>query len=138
MSVPGFPRQSSAPRAQQDRIDDQQDFIHKPMFEQRRCQRGATPEDEVRAVLRLDAANALDDVRSKALERAFRKRKISFATGTRFETLTRELGPQRGAEEISHQLIVIYSALIAQVEQYRGSVISFSGDAMLSATVIDG
>src|SRR5258706_9502531 len=40
------------------------------MLEQRRCQRGATPEDEVRAVLRLDAANALDDVRSKALERA--------------------------------------------------------------------
>src|SRR5437667_4828672 len=40
------------------------------MFEQRRCQRGATPEDKVRAVLRLDAANALDDVRSRALERA--------------------------------------------------------------------
>src|ERR1051325_9497692 len=40
------------------------------MFEQRRCQRGATPEDKVRAVLRLDAANALDEVRSKALERA--------------------------------------------------------------------
>src|SRR5258706_11998006 len=40
------------------------------MFEQRRCQRGATPEDKVRAVLRLDAANALPDVRSKALERA--------------------------------------------------------------------
>src|SRR5829696_8843592 len=46
------------------------------------------------------------------------------------ETLTRELGPQRGAEELSHQLIVIYSALIAQVDQYRGSVISFSGDAI--------
>src|SRR3989475_6321039 len=40
------------------------------MFEKRRCQRGATREDKVRAVLRLDAANALDDVRSKALERA--------------------------------------------------------------------
>src|SRR6516165_4622758 len=40
------------------------------MFEQRRCQRGATRKDKVRAVLRLDAANALDDVRSKALERA--------------------------------------------------------------------
>src|SRR5436305_13898893 len=40
------------------------------MFEQRRCQRGATPEDNVRAVLPLDAANALDDVRSKRLERA--------------------------------------------------------------------
>jgi class 3 adenylate cyclase len=46
------------------------------------------------------------------------------------ELLTRELGPQRGAEELSRQLIVIYSALIAQVEQYRGSVISFSGDAI--------
>src|SRR5207253_7456582 len=40
------------------------------MFEQRRCQRRATREDKVRAVLRLDAANALDDVRSEALERA--------------------------------------------------------------------
>src|SRR6266487_3772391 len=40
------------------------------MFEQRRCQRGATREDQVRAVLRLDAANVLDDVRSKALERS--------------------------------------------------------------------
>src|SRR4051812_19368669 len=46
------------------------------------------------------------------------------------ETLTRELGPQRGAEELSRQLIVIYSALIAQVEQFHGSVISFSGDAI--------
>src|SRR5438067_3716921 len=39
------------------------------MFEQSRRQRGTTPEDKVRAVLRLDAANVLDDVRSKALER---------------------------------------------------------------------
>src|SRR4026209_456608 len=40
------------------------------MFEPRRCPRGATREEKVRAVLRLDAANALDDVRSNALERA--------------------------------------------------------------------
>src|SRR4030095_16338292 len=66
----GSLRKEALPRAQQDRIDDQHDFIRKPMFEQRRCQRGATREDKVRAVLRLDAANALDDVRSKALERA--------------------------------------------------------------------
>src|SRR5229473_7437909 len=70
MSVAGFPPQRTLPRAQQDRIDDQQDFIRKPMFEQRRCQRGATPEEKVRAVLRLDPANALDDVRPKAPERA--------------------------------------------------------------------
>src|SRR5215471_5026801 len=62
-------REEALPRAQQDRIDDQQDFIRKLMFEQRRCQRGATREDNVRAILRLDAANALDDIRSKALER---------------------------------------------------------------------
>ena len=70
MSVAGFPPQRSAPRAQQDRIDHQQDFIRKPMFEQRRCQRGATREHKVRTVLRLDAANALDEVRPNALERA--------------------------------------------------------------------
>jgi hypothetical protein len=40
------------------------------MFEQRRCQRAATPQEKVRAVLRLDAPDAVDDVRSKALERA--------------------------------------------------------------------
>src|SRR5213592_4196244 len=40
------------------------------MFEHRRCQRGAAREDKIRAVLRLDAASALDDVRSEALERA--------------------------------------------------------------------
>jgi hypothetical protein len=56
ITVPGFPegrsigerrslRKEALPRAQQDRIDDQQDFIRKPMFEQRRCQRGATRED---------------------------------------------------------------------------------------------
>src|SRR5262245_38412839 len=40
------------------------------MFEQRRRQCGAAPEDKVRAVLRLDATNARDDVRSNALKRA--------------------------------------------------------------------
>jgi hypothetical protein len=57
-------------RAQQDRIDNQQDLIRKPMFQKRRCQRGATREDKVRSVLRLDAPNALDQVGSKALEGA--------------------------------------------------------------------
>src|SRR5208282_1653488 len=47
----------------------QQHFIRKPMLEQRRRQRGATRKDKVRAVLRLDAANAIDDVRPKTLER---------------------------------------------------------------------
>ena len=49
MCVPGSLRKKALPRAQQDRVNDQQDFIRKPMFEQRRCQRGATREDKVRA-----------------------------------------------------------------------------------------
>lgn len=45
-------------------------------------------------------------------------------------TLTREIGPQRGAEELTRHLNAIYTALIAEVDRYRGSVIAFSGDAI--------
>jgi hypothetical protein len=40
------------------------------MLEQRRSQRRTAPEDQVRSSLRLDAANAIHDVRSNALEQA--------------------------------------------------------------------
>jgi len=40
------------------------------------------------------------------------------------------LGPQRGAEELPRWLNRIYDGLIADVTRYRGSVISFSGDAV--------
>ena len=46
------------------------------------------------------------------------------------EALVRALGPQRGAEELTHQLNRVYDALISQVENYRGTVIGFSGDAI--------
>jgi adenylate cyclase len=46
------------------------------------------------------------------------------------EALVRALGPQRGAEELPRQLNMIYDALIAQVDQYHGSVLGFSGDAI--------
>ncbi|MBL8055381.1 MAG: adenylate/guanylate cyclase domain-containing protein, partial [Anaerolineales bacterium] len=46
------------------------------------------------------------------------------------EALVQELGPKRGAEELSRQLNAIYSSLIAEVDQRRGSVISFAGDAI--------
>lgn len=46
------------------------------------------------------------------------------------EALVRAFGPQRGAEELARQLNLIYDALIDQVEQYRGSVLGFSGDAI--------
>ncbi|NJM08552.1 adenylate/guanylate cyclase domain-containing protein [Candidatus Gracilibacteria bacterium] len=44
--------------------------------------------------------------------------------------LARELGPQRGAEELTRALNAVYTALIAEVANYGGSVISFSGDAI--------
>src|SRR6188474_3311101 len=46
------------------------------------------------------------------------------------EALVLALGPQRGAEELTGWLNKIYDALVTQIESYRGSVISFSGDAM--------
>ena len=46
------------------------------------------------------------------------------------DTIVRALGPQRGAEELPRWLNRIYDALIADVSRHRGSVISFSGDAI--------
>jgi class 3 adenylate cyclase/predicted ATPase len=46
------------------------------------------------------------------------------------EGLVRDLGPQRGAEELTHYLNLIYDALIAELHRFGGSVINFSGDAI--------
>ncbi len=46
------------------------------------------------------------------------------------ESLVRQLGPRRGAEELTKLLNRVYDALIAEVDAYRGSVIGFSGDAI--------
>jgi len=47
------------------------------------------------------------------------------------ERLTHELGPRRGAEELSQRINTVYDALIVAVERYGGSVINFAGDAIL-------
>jgi CheY-like chemotaxis protein len=44
--------------------------------------------------------------------------------------LAEELGPQRGAEELTRQLDRVYGALIDQVHRYGGSIVNFSGDAI--------
>jgi adenylate cyclase len=46
------------------------------------------------------------------------------------EALVRELGPQRGPEELTHHLNQVYDALIAEVHHQGGSVLGFSGDAI--------
>lgn len=46
------------------------------------------------------------------------------------EALALELGPKRGAEELTHHLNRVFDALIAELHRYGGSVISFSGDAI--------
>jgi class 3 adenylate cyclase/tetratricopeptide (TPR) repeat protein len=57
-----------------------------------------------------------------------------FADISGFTPLTRalaeELGPKRGAEELTKQLNAVYDALITEVHRYGGSVIGFSGDAI--------
>jgi CheY-like chemotaxis protein len=44
--------------------------------------------------------------------------------------LAGELGPQRGAEELTRQLDRVYGALIHEVHRYGGSVVNFSGDGI--------
>ena len=47
------------------------------------------------------------------------------------EELVRSLGPQRGAEELTRHLNAVYDALITELHNYAGSVVSFNGDAIL-------
>ena len=46
------------------------------------------------------------------------------------EALVREMGPLRGAEELTRHLNLVYDALINELHCYGGSVIGFSGDAI--------
>ncbi len=46
------------------------------------------------------------------------------------EAFLRRVGARRGAEELTSQLNRVYDALIAQIEKFGGSVITFSGDAV--------
>src|SRR6188508_620449 len=46
------------------------------------------------------------------------------------EALANELGPQRGAEELTANLNRIFHAIIAELDRYGGDVIYFSGDAI--------
>ena len=46
------------------------------------------------------------------------------------EALVRELGPQRGAEELTRYLNLVYDAVIEELHRYGGSVIAFAGDAI--------
>ncbi len=46
------------------------------------------------------------------------------------EALAAELGPQRGAEELTAVLDVVFDAVLGRLHRYGGSVIYFSGDAV--------
>jgi adenylate cyclase len=46
------------------------------------------------------------------------------------EALVRELGPLRGAEELTVYLNQVYDALIEQLHHWRGSAVAFAGDAV--------
>lgn len=47
------------------------------------------------------------------------------------EALIQELGPRPGIDELSRQLNLVYEGLIGQLHRLGGSVITFSGDAIL-------
>ena len=50
---------------------------------------------------------------------------------TLVETLGNELGPRRGAEELSLHMSRLFEKLTARVHSWGGSVVTFIGDAML-------
>ena len=81
------------------------------------------PQDRLRALARSETLP--DRTRGAAL----------FADISGFTALTEglrnTLGPRRGAEELAKRLEFVYSALIAEIEKYGGSVIDFAGDAVL-------
>src|SRR5262245_31730491 len=87
--------------------------------------------DHLRAYLPQDRRHAL--ARGVDLpDRAYGA--VMFADVTGFtplaEALSQSLGPRRGAEELTALLNQVYTALIAQVHGFGGSVVGFSGDAI--------
>ncbi|MBP7998429.1 MAG: AAA family ATPase [Chloroflexi bacterium] len=46
------------------------------------------------------------------------------------KALTQELGPQRGVEELSATIGLVYQSLITEIHQYGGVVIAFGGDGI--------
>ncbi len=86
---------------------------------------------------RFDAYLPIDRRRSMAAGHALPERAegaVLFADVSGFtpltETLVRELGRRRGAEELTQHLNRVYGALIHEVHAQRGCVIGFSGDAI--------
>ena len=46
------------------------------------------------------------------------------------KTLSKELGPRRGAEELTRQINLVYDVLISRIHHYGGSVLGFAGDSI--------
>ena len=46
------------------------------------------------------------------------------------EKLTQQFGARRGIETLTQQINAVYTALVREVEEYKGEVISFAGDAI--------
>lgn len=80
------------------------------------------PQDRLRAIL---LGDSLPDRTSGS---------VLFADISGFTPLTESLrislGPRQGAEELTRHLDAVYSALIAEIDRFGGSVIGFAGDAV--------
>ncbi|MEZ4557838.1 MAG: hypothetical protein R2854_15585 [Caldilineaceae bacterium] len=91
----------------------------------------ATMDDNLLAYLPMDRRHAMAAGRSlpHAAQGAALFADISGFTPLT-EALVRELGPQRGAEELTSYINRVYDALIDEIHRWRGSVIAFAGDAV--------
>ncbi len=88
--------------------------------------------DQLAAFLPLDRRRALsgrEELPSEFIGSALLADISGFTPLT--EALASVLGPRRGAEELSRLLDTVYTALVARVHHFGGSVASFIGDALV-------
>ena len=101
------------------------------LLERDRQNRREAAADTVAAYLPMDRRQAL--ARGEALP-AVSSGSVLLADVSGFTALTgtlaRELGWQRGAEEIVAQLNLVFGALIDELHRFGGSAVSFAGDAV--------
>lgn len=94
-------------------------------------ERDAKPMERASAYIPMDWRQAL--ARGETLPERMRGA-VLFADISGFTPLTEalalELGPRRGAEELTVHLNHVYDALIADLHRYGGTVVGFGGDAI--------
>ena len=121
-----FQRMAREVHAREQRLKRQLQQLHLDIEERQKA-----AAETVAVYLPMDRRQALAEGRTLP-DRAYGAALLADVSGSTplAESLARELGLQRGAEELTRQINRVFSALIDEAHRYSGSVINFSGDAI--------